>query len=51
MLSQKKELLMQLEEKSFATVAVRYQYIATVTLNSLNTFELFCSDHSTDIQE
>jgi len=35
----KKELLMQLEEKSFATAAVRYQYIATVILNSLNTFE------------
>ena len=47
----KKELLMQLEEKSFATAAVRYQYIATVILNSLNTFEWFCSNHSTDIQE
>ena len=42
---------MQLEEKGFATVAVWYQYIATVILNSLNTSDWFCSNHSTDIQE
>ena len=42
---------MQLEEKSFAAVTVWYQYIATVILNSLNASNLFCSNHSTDIQE
>ena len=50
-LLKKRSIDVAIEEKCFATVAVLYQYIATVILNFVNTSYWFWSNHRIDYWE